>query len=126
MEAQEHIRVFYDGACPRCVKDRDNFQRLAGKQASCVEWFDITEQDQALTTLGIDPDKALHELHISVQAKNSEPKILSELDAYIVLMSRARLLKPLAWFIALPLIRPLLSRIYHSMVERRLARSGRA
>ncbi|WP_344799091.1 DCC1-like thiol-disulfide oxidoreductase family protein [Litoribacillus peritrichatus] len=126
MEAQEHIRVFYDGACPRCVKDRDNFQRLAGKQASCVEWFDITEQDQALVTLGIDPDKALHELHISVQAKNSEPKILSELDAYIVLMSKARLLKPLALLIALPLIRPLLSRIYHSMVERRLARSGRA
>lgn len=125
MEAQEHIRVFYDGACPRCVKDRDNFQRLAGKQASCVEWFDITEQDQALVTLGIDPDKALHELHISVQAKNSEPKILSELDAYIVLMSKVRLLKPLAWLMTLPLIRPLLSRIYHSMVERRLARSGR-
>jgi len=35
------------------------------------------------------------------------------------------LLKPLAWIISLPVIRPLLSRLYHRMVTNRLERTGR-
>ena len=51
--------------------------------------------------------------------------IHSELDAYVLLMSRAPVLKPLAWLISLPLVRPLLRRLYHRMVTRRLERTGR-
>jgi len=40
-------------------------------------------------------------------------------------MGKVPLLKPLAWLIGLPLIRPLLARLYHRMVIRRLQRSGR-
>jgi predicted DCC family thiol-disulfide oxidoreductase YuxK len=63
----------------------------------------------------------LTELHI----KDENLKILSELDAYIVLMRKVSILKPLAWFIGLPMIRPLLSRIYHRQVNRRLRRDKR-
>ena len=51
--------------------------------------------------------------------------ILSELDAYILLMSKVPILRPLAWLIGLPLIRPILSKTYHWNVNRRLQRSGR-
>ena len=115
------ITVYYDGACPKCIKDRKNYEKLAGKDGDDVVWFDITGKDDELCEIGIDPQKALTELHV----KDKNQKIISEIDAYVVLMSKVSVLKPLAWFIGLPVIRPLLSHIYHWQVNRRLRRDGR-
>ncbi|WP_218147818.1 thiol-disulfide oxidoreductase DCC family protein [Nitrosomonas sp. Nm166] len=120
-EEKKKIIVYYDGACPSCVKDRENYEKLAGKRAGEVCWFDITGQDAHLRDIGIDPHKALSELHV----RDEHEQIVSELDAYILLMSRVSLLKPLAWLIGLPVIRPVLSSLYHRMVQRRLKRTGR-
>jgi predicted DCC family thiol-disulfide oxidoreductase YuxK len=116
----DKIIVYYDGACPKCVRDRQNYEKLAGKASDDVCWFDITDQGSRLRQLGIDPKKALSELHI----KSADGKIFSEMDAYIVLMSKVTLLKPLAWLMRLPVIRPLLAKIYHWQVNRRLRKRG--
>ena len=115
------ICVYYDGACPKCIKDRKTYEKLAGKSGENVCWIDITGQDQSLRELGIDPYKALTELHV----KNEQDQILSELDAYILLMSKVPVLRPISWLIALPLIRPILAKLYHWLVNRRLRHSGR-
>ena len=115
------IIVYYDGACPGCVKDRENYEKLSGKTGQDVCWFDITGKEDQLREIGIDPKKALTELHI----KDENNKIHSEMDAYILLMSKVPLLKPLAWLIGLPIIRPVLARIYHWQVNRRLRLSNR-
>ena len=115
------ITVYYDGACPKCVKDRNNYEKLSGRAVKNVNWFDITDQEERLREIGIDPQKALMELHV----KNENRQILSEIDAYILLMSRVPLLRPLALIIGLPLIRPMLSKIYHWRVNRRLRHRGR-
>lgn len=115
------ITVFYDAACPECVKDRRFYERLSGQGGKQVEWLDITGQDDYLKSLGIDPLKALTELHVQL----TNGKILSELDAYIVLMDRVWLLKPLAWLISLTIIRPHLAKWYHARVEKRLKATGR-
>ncbi len=115
------ITVFYDGACANCIKDRRYYEKLAGKGGKQVKWFDITGQDEYLLALGIEPTKALTELHLQL----ADGSILSELDAYIVLMHRVLWLKPLAYFISLPLIRPYLARLYHKRVEKRLKETGR-
>nr|WP_205422344.1 DUF393 domain-containing protein [Marinobacter sp. Arc7-DN-1] len=120
-ESGNTIRVFYDGACPGCRRDRRRYERLAGRAADQVEWVDITGRDEELKAKGIDPKTALQELHVEDQYGG----IHSELDAYVLLMSRAPILKPLAWLISLPLVRPLLRRLYHRMVTRRLERTGR-
>lgn len=115
------ITVYYDGACPSCVKDRRNYEKWAGKRADSVDWFDITDREHELKQLGIDPQKALTELHVCTV----DGRIISELDAYIALMQHVPLLRPMAWLIGLPLIRPLLARYYRRMVLRRLKRQGR-
>jgi predicted DCC family thiol-disulfide oxidoreductase YuxK len=115
------IIVYYDGACPKCVKDRLNYEKLAGKSGENVCWVDITGQEEQLLEIGIDPHKALTELHV----QDENRRILSEMDAYILLMGQVPLLKPLAWLIGMPVIRPLLAGIYHWQVHRRLRRSGR-
>ncbi|MEC7728690.1 MAG: DUF393 domain-containing protein [Pseudomonadota bacterium] len=115
------LRVVYDGACPSCRRDRRQYEKLAGRSADQVEWVDITGRDEELKTRGIDPDMALKELHVEDQ----KGCIHSELDAYILLMARVPVLKPLAWLISLPLVRPVLSRLYHRMVMKRLRKTGR-
>jgi predicted DCC family thiol-disulfide oxidoreductase YuxK len=118
---QNKITVYYDGACPSCVKDRKNYERLTNKNRHDVTWLDITGKDDELREIGIDPEKAMRELHI----KDENQNIISEIDAYIILMRKVTALKPLAWFIGLPVIRPMLSRIYHWQVNRRLRHDGR-
>lgn len=118
---EEKIIVYYDGACPSCVKDRDHYEKLAGKAGEDVCWLDITGKEDHLRAIGIDPKKALSELHV----RDKNHQVLTEMDAYILLLSKVPLLKPIAWLIKLPLIRPLLSRLYRRQVKLRLQRSGR-
>ena len=120
-ETESEITVFYDGACPSCVRDRKHYERWAGQAGAHVCWFDITGQEARLRELGIDPRRALTELHVLDEHQH----IRSELEAYILLMERVPRLKPLAWLIGRPPIRPGLARLYHWMVDRRLRRSGR-
>ncbi len=126
MNSSDKISIYYDGDCPSCIRDRDNYCRLAGNKADNMQWVNISGQEKLLEAQGIDPQKALLELHISVQETDgSKPIILSEMDAYILLMQRTRLLNPVAFIIALPVIKPMLARLYHFLVHRRLSRSGR-
>jgi len=121
VEKSGKLTVFYDGACPSCIKDRRFYEYLAGSGRENIVWLDITNQEQHLIELGIEPFMAMTELH--VQMENGE--IRSELDAYIELMSRVWLMKPLVFILTLPFIRPFFSRIYHRRVLKRLKKAGR-
>ena len=120
-EREERITVYYDGACPRCVRDRAQYERLAGEAGGDPCWVDITGRDAELRAQGIDPNTALRELHV----RDGEGRVRRELDAYILLMARVPLLRPLAWLVGLPGLRTLLSRWYRASVLRRLRAEGR-
>jgi predicted DCC family thiol-disulfide oxidoreductase YuxK len=115
------LNVYYDGACPRCVRDRARYERLAGHRAADTCWVDISGREEELAARGIDPQAALRELHVA----DPQGRVQRELDAYILLMARVPLLRPLAWLIGLPGLRPLLSRAYRASVLRRLRAEGR-
>jgi len=114
------LSVYYDGSCPSCVKDRW-YEKLAGRHGDQVRWVDITGRDEMLRERGIDPQQALMELHV----EDADGRVYREMDAYIPLMSRVLLLKPLAWILGLPGIRGLLSWLYRRWVRQRLVREGR-
>jgi predicted DCC family thiol-disulfide oxidoreductase YuxK len=119
-EPEPEITVFYDGACPRCVRDRARYERWAGRAGARVCWFDLTGQDERLRALGIDPRRALTELHVLDERR----RVRSELDAYILLLDRVPRLKPLAWLVGRSPIRSWRARIYHRTVERQSGRLG--
>jgi len=120
-EATPKITVLYDGACPRCVRDRARYERWAGPASEGIRWFDITGQDERLRALGLDPRRALTERH----GLDEQQHLRSELDAYILLLEKIPRLKPLAWLIGRPGIRPGRARLSRWRVARRLRRSGR-
>jgi len=120
-ESQHKITVYYDGACPRCVRDRARYERLSAKTGERAHWVDITGRDAELCQLGIDPQAALRELHV----RDAVGEVHRELDAYILLMSLVPTLRPLAWSIGLPGVRPVVSRLYRTCVIRRLRATNR-
>ena len=103
------------------MRDRQRYEKWAGSGASSVEWVDITGREDLLRRKGIDPDRALRELHV----EDERGEIHRELDAYIVLMAQSPWLKPFAVVVGLPIVRPWLSRLYRRSVDRRLRRAGR-
>lgn len=118
------ISIFYDAACPSCVKDREQYCKLSNEPDS-LEWLDINDKNLDLKQYGIEPLKALTELHILVEHENGRQEVLAELDAYILLMQRVWLLKPFALIISLPIVRQILSFVYRSWVHKRLKKQGR-
>lgn len=120
-EEDSELVVYYDGSCPGCIRDRERYRRLAGRRGESVHWVDITGREDELRRQGIDPDQALQQLHV----RDASGRIHRELDAYILLMSRVPVLRPLAWLMGLPGLRQLLSWCYRVWVRRRLRRTGR-
>jgi predicted DCC family thiol-disulfide oxidoreductase YuxK len=119
-DAKPALRVYYDGACPICRRDRARYERWAGEAGREVAWYDLTEHREALREKGIDPDAALMSLHVEEDGHLAEG-----IDAYVLLMRRVPRLRPLAWLIGLPGFKPLLRGGYDRWVRRRLAREGR-
>ena len=115
------LKVYYDGACPRCVADRRRYEKLRTLSDDSVEWLDITGKEEQLRAAGIDPHLALTELHV----EDAQGRIHRELDAYILLMSRTPALRPLAWLLGLPGLNPMFSWCYRHWVLRRLHLEGR-
>lgn len=115
------LTVFYDAACPACVRDRAWYERLSTSMDETVQWVDINGRDDELLAAGIDPAAALRELHV----RDAAGVIHRELDAYVLLMSRVPKLRPLAWAIGLPGVRPMLSAVYRTWVLRRLRAENR-
>ncbi|TDN99195.1 MULTISPECIES: thiol-disulfide oxidoreductase DCC family protein [Halomonas] len=121
MSDQPSLKVYYDALCPICRRDRTRYERWAGEAGRAVAWCDVTEHQQELREKGVDPQAALLSLH--VEEKNG--RIVEGIDAYVRLMRRVPRLKPFAWLIGLPGLKPLLRWGYDRWVRRRLGREGR-
>lgn len=115
------LTVYYDAACPACVRDRAWYEKLSRKTDETVEWVDINGRDDELRAAGIDPTAALRELHV----RDANGGVHRELDAYVLLMLRVPSLRPLGWTIGLPGVRPVLSWMYRTWVLRRLRAANR-
>lgn len=115
------IKVYYDGICPGCRRDRARYERWAGEAGKRVAWRDVTEHQDLLREKGIDPQAALLSLHVEEEGG----PIREGIDAYVLLMRRVPRLRSIAWLIGLPGLKPMLRRLYDGWVRRRLAREGR-
>ncbi|ELR67617.1 hypothetical protein C942_01547 [Photobacterium marinum] len=115
------VTVFYDGSCESCVRDRFRFEQWLGKRSGQIEWFDITDKDDELWDIDIDPALALRELHV----RDCNGVVYRELDAYIILLRLVWWLKPVIWFLQFPPLKRWVSQWYRQHVDQRLAREGR-
>lgn len=111
--------VYYDGACPICVREMQQYQRWA--RPGAVHWFDITGREEQLRARGIDPDEALMELHL----EDRQGQLFRGVDAFILLWAQIPLARPLARVAAFAPLKWLIRRSYGWFTRRRLRRDGR-
>ncbi|WP_366927124.1 hypothetical protein [Halomonas sp.] len=64
MSSLPPLKVYYDGLCPGCRKDRARYERWAGEVGQQVAWCDVTGHQEMLREKGVDPQAALLSLHI--------------------------------------------------------------
>jgi len=82
---------------------QETYQKLSGQSGEPWCWFDITGQESRLRDLGIDPQKPYRNCTFAMP----RVAVVSELDAYILLMNKVPLLEPNGLADqGLPLIRP--------------------
>ena len=113
------VTVYYDGVCPLCVKE---VARWRNAPFLCsVEWFDITGQDEELIRRGIDPNKALVELH----SQTDDGVIRTSIDSYVLLLSQLPRWRWLGRLMNLPVLKPLLKWSYDGLTVLRLKKEGR-
>ncbi|MGM0985240.1 MAG: thiol-disulfide oxidoreductase DCC family protein [Pseudomonadota bacterium] len=115
------LKVYYDGICPVCRRDRTRYERWAGEAGRQVTWCDVTEHQATLREKGVDPQAALLSLHVEEEGG----RIREGIDAYVLLIRRVPRLKPVAWVIGMPGLKPVLRWLYDRWVRRRLAQEGR-
>ncbi|MCB8890141.1 thiol-disulfide oxidoreductase DCC family protein [Vreelandella malpeensis] len=121
MPADRKIRVYYDGQCPLCRRERRRFERLSGKHGADIAWCDVTEHQRVLGEHGIDCETALRSLHVELK----DGRIIEGIDAYRLLLKRIPWLAPGAYIIGLPGLKQALRRYYDHWVDKRLKRQGR-
>ncbi|WP_062267079.1 thiol-disulfide oxidoreductase DCC family protein [Endozoicomonas arenosclerae] len=113
------IRVLYDGLCPLCVKEVARWRNA--RFSSEVEWFDITGQEKVLEDWGIDPQKALLELHTMTDSG----QVYTSIDSYALLLKELPRWSWLGRFMSLPGLKQFLKWTYDWMTKVRLKKEGR-
>ncbi|WP_034833642.1 thiol-disulfide oxidoreductase DCC family protein [Endozoicomonas numazuensis] len=113
------IKVLYDGLCPLCVKEVSRWQNARFR--SEVEWFDITGQEKLLEEWGIDPQKALLELH----TLTDDGRVYTSIDSYALLLKQLSAWAWLGWIMSLPGLKQFLKWTYDWMTKVRLKKEGR-
>ncbi len=119
--AHNKILVLYDASCPRCVKDRQFYEKLIGLKNSHIIWCDFNCHRQLLQQFNISALAAMTELHIIVD----DQKIIKSIAAYVLLLNQIIYLKPIAWLMNIPIIYRILEFYYHKKVQKRLKDTGR-
>jgi predicted DCC family thiol-disulfide oxidoreductase YuxK len=54
--------VFYDGACPLCRREIAHYRRIDRVQR--LHWVDAATEAKILSAHGLDPERAMAELHV--------------------------------------------------------------
>jgi predicted DCC family thiol-disulfide oxidoreductase YuxK len=110
------ITVFYDGKCGLCRREIDHYRRVAPE--AVFLWVDITINAADLEKLGVSYADGLKQLH----ARDSEGKIHTGVDAFILLWQQMPRWRLLARIIALPIIRTVANKAYNRFAAWRVER----
>ncbi|MRI33983.1 DUF393 domain-containing protein [Endozoicomonas sp. OPT23] len=113
------ITVYYDGLCPLCTREVAKWRKAA---FDCeMEWLDITDNDELLISHGIDPDKALLELH----TRTSDGVIRTSIESYSLMLKHLPRWKVFGWVMGLYGVRHFLKWVYDWLTRVRLKKEGR-
>lgn len=99
------LTIFYDGACPMCVRQMEKFRQRDTKKR--LMFIDVSRPDFNAQKFGLDGMP----LQRYIYAKDAEDRVVRGVDAF-VWMWRASDRRILAWFVGLPVVKQLGKLLY--------------
>ena len=112
------ITVFYDGKCGLCRREIEHYKRIA--PAGIFEWVDITVAPDAFTALGYTVASGLKALHV----RDGTGIMHIGVDGFIIIWRALPRWRLLAMLVSLPIIRPLVRRVYAAFAAWRFKKLG--
>ena len=116
--ADWRIEVFYDGACPLCVREIRFLRRLDRKGR--IRFTDIASADFRASDYGLTLEAFMSEIH----GRLPDGTWIRGVEVFRVLYTCVGL-RPLAWVTRLPIVAGLLDRAYRIFARNRLRWTGR-
>ncbi len=99
--------VYYNGACPVCSFEINRYQELQEGETG-IGWCDIAQDPAALASLPVSREEALKRL----QVMDVHGRLLSGVDAFLLIWRQFPQLRWLAAIVGSPLIKPVAARLY--------------
>lgn len=107
------ISVFYDGKCGLCAREIAFFKKRRAKTS--IVWHDIARNPESLKERGISQSEAL----MFMRVEDSDGRLHSGVDAFIVMWGQFRGWALIARLLALPGIHTLAGRAYGYFARKR-------
>ena len=112
------ITVFYDGKCGLCRREIEHYKRIA--REGVFEWVDITVTPMPFRALGYTVASGLKALHV----RDGTGIMHIGVDGFIIIWRALPRWRLLAMLISLPIIRPLVRRVYAAFAAWRFKKLG--
>lgn len=121
------ITVCFNGSCPVCRREIDQYKRLAERSGAEITWVDVTADRAFAARHGLDFEASIRRLH-TIDANG---KVIAGVPAFAALFSRIPALSWIGRALAWPVIRPVSELVYERILapvlyawnKRRLARA---
>ena len=112
------ITVFYDGKCSLCSKEIAYYKKIAPSDK--FTWCDITVDSNSFTQRGFSLSSGLMFFHV----EDDSGTMHTSLDAFIIVWKELRGWRYLAKIASLPVLKPLINRLYKIFAAYRFKKNG--
>lgn len=110
------ITVFYDGKCGFCRREINHYMRIA--PVGVFKWVDITVTPEPFTMLGFSLIDGLKILHV----QDEKGEMHTALNAFGIIWQKLPRWWLLSKIIGLPIVQPILNRMYDRFAKWRFKR----
>ena len=111
MPSSQALTVYFDGACPLCRREIAWYRRRPG--ADSIAWVDVSRVSQAALSPDLSREDALARFHVRLP----DGRLLTGAAAFGELWKRMPGLRTLGKMARLPVLEPLLERVYRAFLR---------
>jgi len=111
------LTVFYDGNCPVCRREIGHYRRLE-REDSPIRWYNVHTNPKALAKYALSLEESLALFHVY----DGQGQKYTGVSGFDELWQRLPYFNRIAFILRVPILRPLLDRLYAIFAKRRLSR----
>jgi len=111
-ESTNTLTVCYNGSCPVCSREINQYKRMAAASNADLKWVDVTDDQEYARSHNLDFYTSLRRLH----AVDGDGRVLSGVTAFTEIWQRISKLAWIATILGWPIVRPVAEFVYERVL----------